>query len=138
MTGGCTVLNVKNSDLKALSDALKELNESYNDFMCSMLDTVREVKTAKKLWHDGQKPWEALANKAWFSPNSFPRTNCKRCSRQPPNCGWNHPRGDSTPHPSHRGYPKNIPKCVEGAQSVAGKHQPSQRAWLKSYICSML
>jgi len=50
-------LNVKNSDLKALSDALKELNESYNDFMCSMLDTVREVKTAKKLWHDGQKPW---------------------------------------------------------------------------------
>lgn len=48
---------MKPNDLKALSNALKELNESYSDFMCSMVDTVREVKTAKRLWHDGQKPW---------------------------------------------------------------------------------
>jgi len=45
------------NQLKTLSTALKELNESYNDFLCSMKDTVREAKTAKKLWHDGQKPW---------------------------------------------------------------------------------
>ncbi|MEM2419840.1 MAG: hypothetical protein QXL38_02490 [Candidatus Bathyarchaeia archaeon] len=44
-------------DLKALSEALKELNESYNDFLHSMRDTVRDVKNAKKVWHDGQKPW---------------------------------------------------------------------------------
>lgn len=48
---------MKTSDLKALSEALKELNESYTDFLCSMKDTVREAKTTKKLWHDGQKPW---------------------------------------------------------------------------------
>lgn len=45
------------NQLKALSDALKELNKSYDDFLCSMKDTVRETKAAKKLWHNGQKPW---------------------------------------------------------------------------------
>lgn len=48
---------MKNSDYKALSNVLKELNESYSDFLCSMKDTVRAAKAAKKLWHDGQKPW---------------------------------------------------------------------------------
>lgn len=44
-------------DLKTLSDALKELNESYGDFLCSMKGAVQEAKTAKKLWHNGEKPW---------------------------------------------------------------------------------
>ncbi|MCS7124062.1 MAG: hypothetical protein NZ932_01410 [Candidatus Bathyarchaeota archaeon] len=48
---------MKTSDLKAFSDSLRELNESYSDFLCSMKDTIREAKAVKKLWHDGQKPW---------------------------------------------------------------------------------
>jgi len=48
---------MKTKDLKALNEALKELNESYSDFLCSMKDTVKEVKATKKLWHNGEKPW---------------------------------------------------------------------------------
>ncbi|MEM2281710.1 MAG: hypothetical protein QXZ68_06980, partial [Candidatus Bathyarchaeia archaeon] len=48
---------MKTNDLKAVSEALKELNESYSDFLCSMGETVRNVKMAKELWHDGHKPW---------------------------------------------------------------------------------
>jgi hypothetical protein len=48
---------MKSSDLKALNEALKDLNESYSDFLCSMKDTVKEAKAAKKLWHNGEKPW---------------------------------------------------------------------------------
>ncbi|MEM2338331.1 MAG: hypothetical protein QXT44_00445 [Candidatus Bathyarchaeia archaeon] len=48
---------METKQLKAVSDALKELNKSYSDFLCSMKDTVQEVKNAKKLWHNGQKPW---------------------------------------------------------------------------------
>jgi len=50
-------LNIENSDLKALSEVLRELNESYLDFASSVTGTVREMKNTKKLWHDGQKPW---------------------------------------------------------------------------------
>jgi hypothetical protein len=50
-------LNIENSDLKALSEVLRELNESYLDFASSMASTVREMKNTKKLWHNGQKPW---------------------------------------------------------------------------------
>jgi hypothetical protein len=50
-------LNIENSDLKALSEVLRELNESYLDFASSMAGTVREMKNTKKLWHNGQKPW---------------------------------------------------------------------------------
>jgi hypothetical protein len=50
-------LNIENSDLKALSEALRELNESYLDFAPSMAGAVREMKNTKKLWHSGQKPW---------------------------------------------------------------------------------
>ncbi|MEM1565554.1 MAG: hypothetical protein QW510_00485 [Candidatus Bathyarchaeia archaeon] len=48
---------MKTDNLKALSEALRELNESYSDFLCSMKDAVRGARTAKKLWYDGHKPW---------------------------------------------------------------------------------
>lgn len=48
---------MKTSELKALADALKELNEGYSDLLCSMKDTVKEAKEAKKLWQNGEKPW---------------------------------------------------------------------------------
>ncbi|MEM2104773.1 MAG: hypothetical protein QW717_07805 [Candidatus Bathyarchaeia archaeon] len=48
---------MKTEELKTLADALKDLNESYTDFIGSMKTTVKEAKAAKKLWRDGQKPW---------------------------------------------------------------------------------
>ncbi len=48
---------MKPDELKNLATTLNELNESYIDFLQSMKESVREVKTAKKLWKDGEKPW---------------------------------------------------------------------------------
>ncbi|MBS7616555.1 hypothetical protein KEJ45_05100 [Candidatus Bathyarchaeota archaeon] len=48
---------MKTDEIKALASALNELNESYADFLQSMRETVKETKTTKKLWKNGQKPW---------------------------------------------------------------------------------
>lgn len=48
---------MKTNDVKTLAEALKGLNEGYTDLLHSMADTVKEVKTAKKLWNNGEKPW---------------------------------------------------------------------------------
>lgn len=48
---------MKPDEAKALVTALNELNESYADFIHSLNGTIREVKTSKKLWNKGEKPW---------------------------------------------------------------------------------
>ncbi|MBX5321544.1 MAG: hypothetical protein QHH12_00220 [Candidatus Bathyarchaeota archaeon] len=48
---------MKTNEIKTLTEALKELNEDYIDFLHSMADAVKEVKTTKKLWKNGEKPW---------------------------------------------------------------------------------
>jgi hypothetical protein len=48
---------MKTNEIKTLTEALKELNEGYIDFLHSMADAVKEVKTTKKLWNNGEKPW---------------------------------------------------------------------------------
>lgn len=48
---------MKTHEIKTLTEALKELNEGYMDFLHSMADTVKEVKATKKLWNNGEKPW---------------------------------------------------------------------------------
>lgn len=48
---------MKPDEAKALATALNELNESYADFIHSLSGTIREVKTSKKLWNNGEKPW---------------------------------------------------------------------------------
>jgi hypothetical protein len=41
---------MKTEDVKALNEALKELNESSVELLQAMKDTSREVKATKKLW----------------------------------------------------------------------------------------
>ncbi|MEM2521850.1 MAG: hypothetical protein QXW82_01695 [Candidatus Bathyarchaeia archaeon] len=43
--------------MKITVNALNELSESYADLLNSLKGTIREVKTTKKLWHDGENPW---------------------------------------------------------------------------------
>lgn len=44
-------------EIKTFNKALNELNESYADFLRSLKETIKEVKSAKKLWRNGEKPW---------------------------------------------------------------------------------
>lgn len=39
--------------IKTLSDAVKELNESYGDLLEAMTETTKEVKVTKQLWRKG-------------------------------------------------------------------------------------
>jgi len=48
---------LKTDEAKALATALKELNDSYVDFLQSLSGTVTEIKASKKLWKNGNKPW---------------------------------------------------------------------------------
>ncbi len=48
---------MKTNEIKTLTEALKELNEGYTDFLRSMMDAVKEVKTTKNLWKNCEKPW---------------------------------------------------------------------------------
>lgn len=43
---------MKLDEMKTVATVLKELNESYGDSLHVMKGTVREVKTARKLWRD--------------------------------------------------------------------------------------
>jgi len=43
---------MKTEEIKTAANALNELNESYADFLQTMKNTTREVKTAKHLWRD--------------------------------------------------------------------------------------
>jgi hypothetical protein len=42
---------MKAQEIKANVTYLGELGESYSDLMSSLKGTIREVKTARKLWH---------------------------------------------------------------------------------------
>jgi len=46
---------MKPNDVKVTVDTLKELNESYVDLIQAMKGTIKEVKTTKQLWQDGNK-----------------------------------------------------------------------------------
>ena len=48
---------MKADEIKTLNKALNELNESYTDFLQSLKGTIKEAKSAKQLWRNGQKPW---------------------------------------------------------------------------------
>lgn len=44
-------------NMKTAINALNELSESYVDFLNSLKGTIREVKTAQKLWNNGENSW---------------------------------------------------------------------------------
>ncbi|MCS7115572.1 MAG: hypothetical protein RMJ15_06015 [Nitrososphaerota archaeon] len=44
-------------EMKTVVNALNELGESYADLLNSLKGTIREVKTAKKLWNNGENSW---------------------------------------------------------------------------------
>lgn len=44
---------MKTEDIKALNEALKELNESYADLLQAMTETTKEVRATKNLWRKG-------------------------------------------------------------------------------------
>jgi len=46
---------MKTNDMKATVNALNELNESYVDLIQAMKGTIKEVKTTRQLWQDGEK-----------------------------------------------------------------------------------
>jgi hypothetical protein len=46
---------MKPNNVKVTADALKELNESYVDLIQAMKGTIKEVKTTKHLWKEGNK-----------------------------------------------------------------------------------
>jgi len=46
---------MKPDEMKTVADALKELNESYADILQAVKGTVKEVKTTRQLWRDGNK-----------------------------------------------------------------------------------
>jgi hypothetical protein len=46
---------MKTNDMKATVNALNELNESYVDLIQAMKGTIKEVKTTRQLWQDGNK-----------------------------------------------------------------------------------
>lgn len=47
------MVQVKTEDLKALTESVKELNESYGDLLNAIKGTTKEVKETKKLWRKG-------------------------------------------------------------------------------------
>ncbi|MGB9740609.1 MAG: hypothetical protein ACP5IM_05330 [Candidatus Bathyarchaeia archaeon] len=47
------MVQVKTEDLKALSDSVKELNESYEDLISAVKGTAKEARETKKLWRKG-------------------------------------------------------------------------------------
>lgn len=46
---------MKPNEIKTVADTLKELNESYADTLQAMKETIKEVRTARQLWRDGNK-----------------------------------------------------------------------------------
>ena len=46
---------MKPDQVKAATEALKELNESYIDLLGAMKGAVRDVEATKKLWREGNK-----------------------------------------------------------------------------------
>jgi hypothetical protein len=44
---------MKTEEVKTLADAVKELNESYDDLLQTMTETTKEVKATKQLWRKG-------------------------------------------------------------------------------------
>jgi hypothetical protein len=49
------VMLMKQRQIKNLTEALKELNESYIDVFNAMKSTSKNVETTKKLWREGNK-----------------------------------------------------------------------------------
>jgi hypothetical protein len=47
---------MKPEELEALTDALKELSESYADLLQSMSGTTKEAKAIRNLWRKGNNP----------------------------------------------------------------------------------
>lgn len=43
---------MKTDEVKTMANALKEMNENYVDLMQSVKETIKEVKTTRKLWRD--------------------------------------------------------------------------------------
>ncbi|MEM2911028.1 MAG: hypothetical protein QW146_00805 [Candidatus Bathyarchaeia archaeon] len=48
---------MKMDEVKTLASTLNDLNKSYIDFLNSMKESLKEVKSTKKLWKNGEKPW---------------------------------------------------------------------------------
>jgi len=51
---------MKSNDVKAISTIPKisnEMSESYTDFLRILKEAGGEVRTTKKLWKNGNKPW---------------------------------------------------------------------------------
>ena len=50
------MVQVKADEIKALGDAVRELNEGYGDLLQTMTETTKQVKTTKQLWKKGKHP----------------------------------------------------------------------------------
>lgn len=50
------MVQVKTDEIKALGDAVKELNEGYEDLLQTMAETTKQVKATKQLWKKGNNP----------------------------------------------------------------------------------
>jgi len=46
---------MKTEEMKTVVETLDELNESYGDLLNAVKGTIREMKTTRKLWHNGNK-----------------------------------------------------------------------------------
>jgi hypothetical protein len=44
---------MKTDEMKTLASTLKELDESYEDFLQTMTETTKEVKATRELWRQG-------------------------------------------------------------------------------------
>lgn len=46
---------MKTKEVETVTNTLRELNESYSDFLNALKGTVKEVKATRKLWRAGNK-----------------------------------------------------------------------------------
>jgi len=46
---------MKTDEMKTIINTAKELNESYVDLLQSVKETIKEAKSTKKLWRDGNQ-----------------------------------------------------------------------------------
>lgn len=46
---------MKTDEIKTVANVLNKLNESYVDLLNAMKETIKEVKTTRKLWRDGSR-----------------------------------------------------------------------------------
>jgi hypothetical protein len=49
-------VSMKTNEVKTMVNTVKEMNESYVDLLQSVKGTIREAKSTRQLWRDGNEP----------------------------------------------------------------------------------